>query len=153
MSTAAKSRKKSKPAPHFFETLEERAFSGRYVALASKFKFMDTPHHPLIVPSGWARVLEGEFQVAECDFSDRKRVFAWAQNLNRMEMDNHSPSCDEPAEFYWHVVFEVGEIEDGSWVSLECGCAAEMHIRTTFILAQPTAEEIREAEATVAKAA
>jgi hypothetical protein len=48
-------------------------------------------------------------------------------------------------ECYWSLVFEIGEVEPGSWCMHE-GLAAELHLDTTLILVRPTEEEIARAQ-------
>src|SRR5262245_35111656 len=100
-----KSPRKTKPAaPAFMEQIEDRCFLNRYIGLGARYTFVDHPLHPLIIPSGWARRIEGDFDCAECDFTKRLGALAWARAENQMALAEHGDAIQNgPTEFCWSI--------------------------------------------------
>lgn len=150
MSTATKSRKKKaksqKASPAILT--DETPIVRRYLVLDAYYKFMDMPSHPLAIPTGWARQIDGDFSIDDCEFMDRENAFHHAAAWNHLEMENHADDFTDlrSCEMRWHLVFEVGPTEPSSHINVEGGCCATMSIDTTVLLQTPTAAEIAHAE-------
>lgn len=151
MSKSMKSRRSKKTTAGkrksglFTEPIDDRVFKDRYVMLSTRFRFLDAPLHPFVIPSGWARLMEGEFTLDECDVSSREIIMGRLLDMNCASIEAYGNDMRaEPQELEWALMFEIGEIETGSWVMMEGGCAASLNIDTTFNLVRATDAEIHQ---------
>jgi len=146
MSRTSPNGRKAKPKPQprdFVEPLDEPSLAKRFIVIETKFRFSDLPLHPLAIPSGWARRSEGDVPFSECDLETRERSIGRAANWNRAMMREHADvSLESPEDFLWALVFEIGEFEEGSFLSIQGGCSAQLSVETTVTLVRPTPEEI-----------
>lgn len=137
---------KAKPVEYFFEE-DDLAFGRRYLELTVDVPFSEPPKHCLWIPACWARHFDAEFHLHESDFCTRAMAFGRAAAFNAARLQDADFDNDNglPVEISWTLVFQIGQIEEGSFMLLEHGTVASMHLDTTFTLVQPTPDEIRDA--------
>jgi hypothetical protein len=139
--TRSRNRKTRKPDRWSFET-EHPALARRFIVLTGQFHLVDIPINPLTIPSGWSRSIDGDFSFADFDLCIRELAIGRAITDNRAAMSNYE-NDDQQSD--WSLVFEIGEVEDGSFLNVEGGCCATITIDTTLTLVHPTPEEIAHA--------
>lgn len=117
-----------------------RLFPGGYLALGHDFRLGISwqPKHPLDVPPGWCRAWSGEWEINDQEILTRAGALEQVAKENRIAMKlaaKHGLS-------QWWLAFQVGGVEDSSFVLLENGVAATFHIDSTVSLVVATPEEI-----------